>query len=107
MISIHAVLRAPGLRSACLPAPAGRSTPGTRGDALRTFTGQLSGRVLRERVTTGLRDAGRAPRSNSMVGLRAEGATTAGPPSVIRGRGRRRGRYGPAFPSQQPPGSWG
>jgi hypothetical protein len=42
-----------------------------------------------------------------MVGLRAEGATTAGPPSVIRGRGRRRRRYGPAFPSQQPPGSWG
>ena len=91
LTSIQAALRAPGLRHVsllCGPLHLGHTWRCVKG----TFTGQLSGRVLREQATTGLPDAGRAPRSNSMV-CGPEGATTAGPPSVIRGRERRRRRY--------------
>ena len=74
-----------------------------------TFTGQLSGRVLREQATTGLPDAGRAPRSNSMVCGCPEGATTAGPPSVIRGRARRprRDRHAARLPESAAAGQLG
>ena len=53
----------------CGPLHAGHTWRCVKG----TFTGQLSGRVLREPATTGLPDAGRAPRSNSMVGFARRG----------------------------------